>query len=336
MRLTDLAIRKLPLPGRGQKTYFDDQLGGFGIRCSQKSKSFIVMYGKNRRLKTLGRYPSKSLKDARKEAMRYLGRGSAQNASMSFTDARTAFLEECEEKNRLNTVREYRRYLSAFTGTQQVRDITRQNLKPHLTGPHATTAFKVFFNWCVRNELADRNPLAAERAIYGPSKNRVLTADELKAVWGYDDKPFSDIVKLLILLGQRRTETSLIEPGWIEGNLITFPTDVTKNKKEHTIPFGELAAPLLPPIPFAGWSKAKARMDEKVAIAPWTLHDLRRTFSTIHAQIGTPIHVTERLLNHTSGTISGVAGIYNRHTYMPEMERAVLNYEEHLKSLLQL
>ena len=53
------------------------------------------------------------------------------------------------------------------------------------------------------------------------------------------------------------------------------------------------------------------------------------------ARLGTPIYVTERLLNHVSGTISGVAAIYNRHSYKGEMKTAIANYEEHLAALLR-
>ena len=68
MHLTDLAIQKLKPPPSGQKTFYDNQLPGFGIRVSQRPKSFVVMYGRRRQLKTLGRYPSLSLKEARKQA----------------------------------------------------------------------------------------------------------------------------------------------------------------------------------------------------------------------------------------------------------------------------
>lgn len=334
MKLTDLAIRKLPLPRRGQKIYFDEALPSFGIRCSQKSKSFVVIYGHQRHLKTLGRFPAKSLSEARREAMHYLGRNRPRSVSMSYVGALNAFLEDAEAKNRPNTVREYRRYLNRLDFEGDVEAITRQHLRAHIEAPHALMAFKVFFNWCVRNEFTDRNSLAGERPRYNAPKARVLTREELKAVWSYEEPPFSDIVRLLILMGQRRTETSLISADWIDGDLITFPAEVTKNRREHTIPYGELSGSLLPPRPFAGWSKAKAGMDRTVDIPPWTLHDLRRTFATMHAEIGTPIHVTERLLNHVSGTLSGVAAIYNRHTYLSEMRLAVANYEAHLQSLV--
>jgi hypothetical protein len=57
---------------------------------------------------------------------------------------------------------------------------------------------------------------------------------------------------------------------------------------------------------------------------------LRRTFSSTLAALGTPIHVTEKLLNHVSGTLSGVAAIYNRHSYMKEMRDAVIKFEKQM------
>ena len=47
----------------------------------------------------------------------------------------------------------------------------------------------------------------------------------------------------------------------------------------------------------------------------WTLHDLRRTFSTHLADLDVLPHIIERLLNHVSGEISEVAAIYNRSRY---------------------
>ena len=69
-------------------------------------------------------------------------------------------------------------------------------------------------------------------------------------------------------------------------------------------------------------------------VHPYTLHDLRRTFSTVHAKLGTPLHVTEKLLNHVSGSISGVAAVYNRHSYLEEMRESVESLEGHTQSLV--
>jgi len=86
---------------------------------------------------------------------------------------------------------------------------------------------------------------------------------------------------------------------------------------------------------FGGWSKCKMVIDKACPIEPWTLHDLRRTFATNLAALGTPIHVTERLLNHISGTTTGgLIAVYQRHSYMDEMREAIQKWEAHLASLL--
>jgi len=59
-------------------------------------------------------------------------------------------------------------------------------------------------------------------------------------------------------------------------------------------------------------AKDKRASDQLCPIAHWALHDFRRTFSTNLAGLNTSPHVLERILNHSSETISGVAAIYNR------------------------
>ena len=86
---------------------------------------------------------------------------------------------------------------------------------------------------------------------------------------------------------------------------------------------------------FSGWSTSKAALDKLSGVSGWTLHDLRRTFATNLAALGTPIHVTERLLNHVSGTQSGIVAVYQRHSYMPEMRKAVEARERHLHALVE-
>jgi integrase len=86
---------------------------------------------------------------------------------------------------------------------------------------------------------------------------------------------------------------------------------------------------------FNGWGHAKRDLDATLENTEhYTLHDIRRTFSSTLARKGAPIHVTERLLNHVSGTISGVAAIYNRHTYLDEMRLAQAQIEAHLENAL--
>lgn len=86
--------------------------------------------------------------------------------------------------------------------------------------------------------------------------------------------------------------------------------------------------------PFNGWSKAKKTLDQICPLAHWTLHDLRRTFSTIHGRIGTPPHIAERLVNHVDGVASDVEQTYDLYTYLPEMRKAMDAYEAEILRII--
>jgi hypothetical protein len=108
--------------------------------------------------------------------------------------------------------------------------------------------------------------------------------------------------------------------------------------------------------PFNGWSKAKAQLDKKISqllaenrdgsgvtanrqeeAEPWTLHDLRRTYCTNLQRLGVRLEVIESLVNHVSGSRSGVAGIYQRHRWEKEMREAVFLYEKWIQcDIIQL
>ena len=111
MRLTDLLIKSLKAPEAGQKSFFDDTLPGFGVRVSQGgSKSFIVMYGERRKLRTLGRYPDITLADARKLAKLVQGEMLSQPpetantpAALLFEAARDRFLDDCRLRTKPST-----------------------------------------------------------------------------------------------------------------------------------------------------------------------------------------------------------------------------------------
>nr|WP_299436827.1 tyrosine-type recombinase/integrase [uncultured Rhodospira sp.] len=67
----------------------------------------------------------------------------------------------------------------------------------------------------------------------------------------------------------------------------------------------------------------------------WTFHDLRRTVTTGLAKMGVHPHVADALLNHKSGTITGVAAVYNRHAYLDERRRALEAWEAHVLALAE-
>jgi integrase len=165
------------------------------------------------------------------------------------------------------------------------------------------------------------------KADEGNSRERVLTQEELRQLWhSLGDDAFSDVVRLLLLTGQRRTEIGKL--AWAEVDLaqkqIILPASRVKNGREHCIPLSAQALAILQRQPqrwefvfgerdgYTNWADAKAALDERVGIAPWRLHDLRRSAATYMAEIGVLPHVIEQALNHVSGAKAGVAGVYNR------------------------
>src|SRR5215472_1028981 len=72
------------------------------------------------------------------------------------------------------------------------------------------------------------------------------------------------------------------------------------------------------------WYRGKLALDARLkGVAPWRLHDLRRSCATGMAELGVQPHIIEAVLNHVSGHKGGVAGIYNRAKYEPEMRTAL-------------
>jgi integrase len=81
---------------------------------------------------------------------------------------------------------------------------------------------------------------------------------------------------------------------------------------------------------FTKWDYAKKQFDQRLHIAPWRLHDLRRTCATMLGELGILPHVIEQALNHVSGAKAGVAGIYNRSKMIDAVRDALQRWADHL------
>lgn len=375
MRLTDLTLKSLSRPQRGQRTYSDDALPGFGIRISQGgTRTFVLVHGPTRRRETIGRFPPLTLQEARAEARHRLAQytlGKVTPLPVTVEDAVAQFLAAAEKRNKPRTVRDYRRLLKRHFnfGKTRLGDVTAAEVKRRIgrlsntpaEQNHAFTIGQIFFRYAVGQGWLDRNPcegMALPNRI--APRDRVLTDDELVAIWRTADEvgaPFGAIVQLCILTGQRRSEIGRLQWNYIDPTIgtITLPAEETKNSRQHTFPLGATAAAVIKPLDrrtrylfparrdfrvdmpatvYNAWAKDKRAFDRLCPIAPWTLHDLRRTFATNLAGLDTPPHVLERILNHSAGTISGVAAIYNRFRYMDEMRQAIAAWEAKLALLI--
>jgi integrase len=88
---------------------------------------------------------------------------------------------------------------------------------------------------------------------------------------------------------------------------------------------------------FCGWSKAKGALDAKIAdegavLPAWSLHDLRRTFSTRLHDAGSEPLVVEALLAHRQ---QGVAAVYNRASFWRAKLAALEKWHLLLTQILQ-
>ncbi|MDP3074749.1 site-specific integrase [Bradyrhizobium sp.] len=361
---SDVGLRAIEPPAKGTADYWDTKFKGFGVRVSQGgTKTFVLNIHKARR--SLGRYGIVSLAEARAEAKRILAQktlGHTRPQSITFTAAFDAFIAEKEKSRRARTIKDYQRLINLhfrFKGQlSEVKhgDIERRlvRIKSKSEHNHALQNAKTFFTWAQKRRYITDNPTVGFSPHKIANRARVLTDAELKSIWEATAEPtiHNSIVRLLILTGQRKGEIAKLIPAYYSHNqqTICLPSEVTKNGREHTLPIGSTCrsmlasclstatTPFLFPArgktdsPFNGWSKSKAALDKACGVKNWRLHDIRRTFRTLHGKLKTPPHIAERLVNHISAQ-TDVEIIYDQYKYLPEMREAMDNYEAYLKNI---
>jgi len=295
----------------------------------------VVLAGSGKR-RAIGRYPTVTLAEARKLARFYVPE---EYSNHSFEDALTLFLENSSKhrhrpSHATETKRVLEKHFKPHFGSRKLDTITAREISAiidtmHRTpsaAQHAFKALRTFFNFRFKREFINVSPMARlDMPKANGSRERVLSEQELKTVllgaqkYGF---PYGTIITLLAITGARRAEIANLRRSWIKGDFIVFPSSITKNGREHRLPIGHFTKLILEAIPkggdiyfltrdrdtpFCGWDGSKEHFDKLYPVEHWTLHDLRRTAATNWAAQGAPIHVVEKLLNHTSGTICGVA-----------------------------
>jgi len=80
-------------------------------------------------------------------------------------------------------------------------------------------------------------------------------------------------------------------------------------------------------------AEARATVENPAPIKAWRIHDLRRTVATGFQRLGVRFEVTEAVLNHISGSKSGVAGIYQKHDWKAEKRTALDAWARHVATI---
>jgi integrase len=278
------------------------------------------------------------------EIERYLLRKRASLKPRSFVEVERYMRKHCASLHRLRLGEIDRRTIAVLLGQiEQASGPVARN--------RARSALSDLFSWCITEGLLETNPVQGTAKVdEGASRERVLSQEELLKLWrNLGEDKFSDIVRLLLLTGQRRGEISAL--AWSEVDLakgiIILPPARTKNKRQHELPLSRQALAIIERQPrrnsseflfsdkqgYKDWDTAKRKLDERIRIAPWRLHDLRRTCATQLGELGVQPHHIEAILNHYSGHRSGVAGVYQRAKYADEMRSALQRWADHVDQI---
>jgi integrase len=372
---SDLTVRSLK-PG----LYFDTKIRGFGMRVGTNRRTWIVLQGQKSAKVRLGHYPALSLADARKRAMVALGTPYQPSVAPSFIDAREQYLNtgkwrpgfEYQLTRWLRLYFDWAKPLDQITPNDVMLAI--EAIKKPSERNHAFQSIRACFAWCIPRYLKHSPCFGLKGPPKSAPRSRVLTDDELKLIWHACDQSgetkvaqvveprvagsspafgagtprspasFCQIVKLLLLTGQRRGEIAGLQPSWIHDDRITIPKEIAKNGRQHTVPIGPIAQNIIlqTQLPFTSrgaktfnnWTYNKSILDTVSGVTGWTLHDCRRTVASNLAALGVRLEVIERILNHVSGSFGGVAGTYQRYEFLPEMRAAIDLWEAKLQTIV--
>jgi integrase len=191
----------------------------------------------------------------------------------------------------------------------------------------------------------DRDLVSASPAVRIPrpgqeqARDRVLTEDELRALWQSLDAlepAMGAFYKLRLLTAQRGGEVAAmrrqdvdLDAGWW-----TIPSASSKNKLAHRVPLNGPALAILTALPATAKKEeefvlvgARGKRQQAEAAATFGVknfrgHDLRRTAASLMASAGVPRLTISKILNHVE---RGVTKVYDRHSYDPE-KKAALNW----------
>jgi integrase len=338
-----------------------------------KTFALVTRFRGKQRWITLGRVGAITLANARdlaREALSRAHKGEDPRRRRSDTFAEIAarfVVEYARPRNRSwhETERIFRKYCGAWAA-RDVADITRRDVRElveTVAGEHGgimsnrvLSTIRRMFTWALERDIIGESPAQGVRPLAKEvSRDRVLSDAELRAYWkatGALAYPWGPYFRVLALSGQRLSEAAGMR--WsdvdIDRALWTIPAEANKSGRLHEVPLSEPVVDILRAVPrhsgpyvfttgngtvpISGIGRPKAALAEAMNCGNWTLHDLRRTFATTAARLGYPPHVIEKVLNHTSGSIRGVAAIYNRYSFDKEKRDALIGWGKYLVALV--
>jgi integrase len=206
-----------------------------------------------------------------------------------------------------------------------------------------------FFKWvCARDDELTSPVIGVERPASENVRERVLDDNEITRLWKVLDAiggPTAAAVQVLLLSGQRRNEIGLLEWSEVKGDTLELPAERMKGRRSHTVPLSTQAAAIIAAQRRIGervfvhesphFDRLKREIDARMGDVPkWVVHDIRRSVASGMARIGIAVPVIEKILAHRKGTFAGVVGVYQKHSFLPEMTAALQRWGNHVEGLV--
>ncbi len=276
-------------------------------------------------------------------------------------DRRHSYLYEAASCLKRNLPDWQDRPAAAMTIPDAVLALDQIKREKGVVAANRTQAYaRAAYSWAVKRQMLAINPFRGiDRPGREAPRERVLTTEECGAIWRACEALPSvrgAFVRVLLLTLTRRDEVASMQWAELDNpadpTLWTLPGARTKNGKPHIVHLSEPVRAALRALPkvagnpsvFIGGSRAgaighfsgmKAGIVEALAAAgddmpDWRFHDFRRAGVTALADMGIAPHVADRLLNHITGSIQGVAAIYQRAEFLAERKAALDAWAAHV------
>ena len=238
----------------------------------------------------------------------------------------------------------YKRHIESRLGDKIVPLSRREviaaldDIADNVSGKQANACQAVIsaaLNWGADEDIIESNPARGIRKrAKEVQRERVLNPAELKAFWdALYDSPHDNAIRLLLLLGQRRSEVCYASEAELTADAWSLPSTRTKNKLPHIVPLTPYARSLFG----EGFSIHPTTLSHRVlelvrglGITDFHLHDLRHQAATGMAALGIPREVRERVQNQVTGRRQTVGARYDQHEYLVEKRDALERWEREL------
>lgn len=368
-RLTEEGVAKLKPPASGQLDYFDAVMPGLVLRVNYggakvwRAMHYVTKVSDGKRITAstthkLGRYPHLKLKDAREKARQFLAdpqKAMTQADSGSFREVAENFIKRHVEHEKLRTQPEIervlRRYVYPKWQHRPFREIGRGDVAALLDqivddngarqADMCLAVIRKMMNWFATRDDHYVSPIVKgmQRNNSDDSKReRILSDDEIRALWKAADGTFGALLKVALLTAQRKDKVANMQWGDIVDGVWEIPSEKREKSNAGSLQLPQAvidiveAQPRLagnPHVfaagkgngPFNSFSQRKEELDAKLPRMPhWQIHDLRRTSRSLMSRANVRPDISERVLGHA---IAGVEGVYDRHSYDDEKAQAL-------------